>query len=159
MNVNKWGPGGWTFLHTITFNYPLEPENDDKNRYKNFFSSVSEMLPCKYCRDSFKTYIKFIPIDEFLESRIGVTYWLYRIHQLVDEKVFKKNDSFENVIRKYENFRAKTKLITSGSKLNEIREIHRGGGFGSIIGRNSFQRPKKEALILLSQIIDIYKGK
>jgi len=107
MNVNKWGPGGWTFLHTITFNYPLEPDNDDKNRYKFFFSSVSEMLPCKYCRDSFKTYIKFIPIDEFLESRIGVTYWLYRIHQLVDEKVFKKNDSFENVIRKYENFRAK----------------------------------------------------
>ena len=22
MNVNKWGPGGWVFLHTITFNYP-----------------------------------------------------------------------------------------------------------------------------------------
>jgi class I fructose-bisphosphate aldolase len=43
--------------------------------------------------------------------------------------------------------------------LNEIREIYNGGGFGSIIGRNSFQRPKKEALALLSQIIDIYKGK
>ncbi len=43
--------------------------------------------------------------------------------------------------------------------LNEIREIYNGGGFGSIIGRNSFQRPKKEALVLLSQIIDIYKGK
>ena len=43
--------------------------------------------------------------------------------------------------------------------LNEIREIHQGGGFGSIIGRNSFQRPKKEALALLSQIINIYKGK
>lgn len=43
--------------------------------------------------------------------------------------------------------------------LNEVKQIHLGGGFGSIIGRNSFQRPKDEALKLLSQIIDIYKGK
>ena len=25
MNVNKWGPSGWIFLHTITFNYPEKP--------------------------------------------------------------------------------------------------------------------------------------
>ena len=43
--------------------------------------------------------------------------------------------------------------------LNEIREIHLGGGYGSIIGRNSFQRPRNEALKLLSEIINIYKGK
>ena len=30
MNVSKWGPGGWVFLHSITFNYPLDPENEDK---------------------------------------------------------------------------------------------------------------------------------
>jgi fructose-bisphosphate aldolase, class I len=42
--------------------------------------------------------------------------------------------------------------------LNEIREIHAGGGFGSIIGRNSFQRPKADALTLLNKVMDIYKG-
>jgi class I fructose-bisphosphate aldolase len=41
--------------------------------------------------------------------------------------------------------------------LNEIREIAAGGGTGSIIGRNSFQRSKDEALDLLGQVIDIYK--
>ena len=41
--------------------------------------------------------------------------------------------------------------------LEEIRGIQAGGGFGSIIGRNSFQRPKKEALDLLKEIMDIYK--
>ncbi|MGB2097901.1 MAG: fructose-bisphosphate aldolase, partial [Candidatus Puniceispirillales bacterium] len=30
---------------------------------------------------------------------------------------------------------------------------------GSIIGRNTFQRPREEALALLNTIIDIYKGK
>ncbi|KYC40896.1 fructose-bisphosphate aldolase [Scytonema hofmannii PCC 7110] len=40
--------------------------------------------------------------------------------------------------------------------LNEIRSIHNGGGFGSIIGRNSFQRPKSDALRLFSSIMEIY---
>ncbi|NKB57215.1 MAG: class I fructose-bisphosphate aldolase [Alphaproteobacteria bacterium] len=43
--------------------------------------------------------------------------------------------------------------------LNEIREIRDGGGSGSIIGRNSFQRPKAEALELLGTITQIYQGK
>lgn len=42
---------------------------------------------------------------------------------------------------------------------DEIRGIRDGGGFGSIIGRNAFQRPKKEALAMLKKIMDIYAGK
>lgn len=42
--------------------------------------------------------------------------------------------------------------------LDEIRGIHEGGGFGSIIGRNSFQRKKDEALRLLNSIMTIYSG-
>ena len=41
----------------------------------------------------------------------------------------------------------------------EIRSIRDGGGFGSIIGRNSFQRPKKDALEFLGAVMDIYAGK
>ena len=44
------------------------------------------------------------------------------------------------------------------SLLNTIRGINEGGGFGSIIGRNVFQRPKAEALGLLDQIIGILKN-
>jgi class I fructose-bisphosphate aldolase len=43
--------------------------------------------------------------------------------------------------------------------LNEIRQIRDGGGCGSIIGRNSFQRPKEDALKMLDTIIKIYQGK
>jgi len=41
---------------------------------------------------------------------------------------------------------------TDGILLDEIRAIQSGGGFGSIIGRNSFQRPKVDALKLLSRL-------
>ena len=43
--------------------------------------------------------------------------------------------------------------------LDEVRAIHEGGGFGSVMGRNMFQRPKADALRLFGQIMDIYAGK
>ena len=42
--------------------------------------------------------------------------------------------------------------------LEEIKQLAQGGAFGSIVGRNAFQRPKTEALALLKQIMDIYKS-
>jgi class I fructose-bisphosphate aldolase len=42
--------------------------------------------------------------------------------------------------------------------LEEVRQIHKGGGFGSIMGRNSFQRPRADALKLLGEVMAIYKA-
>ncbi|MCS6857687.1 MAG: fructose-bisphosphate aldolase, partial [Sandaracinaceae bacterium] len=62
-------------------------------------------------------------------------------------------------------FNGKRIVIFSGGEakskdevLDEVRNIHRGGGFGSIMGRNAFQRPEKEALELLREVMMIYKG-
>jgi class I fructose-bisphosphate aldolase len=41
--------------------------------------------------------------------------------------------------------------------LDEVRGICDGGGFGSIIGRNTFQREREDALRLLDRIIEIYQ--
>jgi class I fructose-bisphosphate aldolase len=56
-------------------------------------------------------------------------------------------------------------VIFSGGAANkdeavfdEVRAIRDGGGFGSIIGRNSFQRKKPEALKFLSTVMGIYAG-
>jgi class I fructose-bisphosphate aldolase len=43
--------------------------------------------------------------------------------------------------------------------LGEAREVYKGGGTGLIIGRNSFQRKREDALKMLDQIIDIFHGK
>jgi fructose-bisphosphate aldolase, class I len=54
-------------------------------------------------------------------------------------------------------------IFSGGSKADEkafmddIRAIREGGGFGSIIGRNSFQRPFDEAVKFLKAVMDIYK--
>ncbi len=40
----------------------------------------------------------------------------------------------------------------------DARDIRDGGGNGSIIGRNTFQRPREEAIAMLDRLIRIYKG-
>jgi class I fructose-bisphosphate aldolase len=56
-------------------------------------------------------------------------------------------------------------VIFSGGAANkdeavfdEVRAIRDGGGFGSIIGRNSFQRKKPDALKFLATVMGIYAG-
>jgi len=74
------------------------------------------------------------------------------------------NERIKHVVQSC--FNGKRLVVFSGGSsknkenlLAEIRELYLGGASGSIIGRNSFQRPYSEALALLNQIIDIYKGK
>ena len=42
---------------------------------------------------------------------------------------------------------------------DDARAIRDGGGNGSIIGRNSFQRPREEAMAMLGKLVDIYLGR
>jgi class I fructose-bisphosphate aldolase len=62
-------------------------------------------------------------------------------------------------------FNGKRIVIFSGGEAkdldgvyNEVRSIRDGGGFGSIIGRNTFQRPRAEALKMLEHVVGIYRG-
>ncbi len=62
-------------------------------------------------------------------------------------------------------FNGKRILIFSGGAskgtdavIEEVAALAKGGSFGSIMGRNAFQRPKQEALDLLDKIINIYKA-
>ncbi|MEM1299782.1 MAG: class I fructose-bisphosphate aldolase [Pseudomonadota bacterium] len=45
------------------------------------------------------------------------------------------------------------------SVYDDARAIRDGGGNGSIIGRNTFQRPRADAIDMLNKLIDIYRGK
>lgn len=45
------------------------------------------------------------------------------------------------------------------SVYEDARAIFEGGGNGSIIGRNCFQRPREESLAMLDKIMQIYLGK
>jgi len=93
------------------------------------------------------------------------------IDQAENKKVFEKNkidvSSLEKRVAHVVKacFNGRRLVVFSGgaskdenSLLDEARAIKKGGGNGSIIGRNSFQRPKKDALKLLEEMVKIYKN-
>lgn len=103
--------------------------------------------------------IKVKPPTEFIEQEAAKK--LYDKNQI-------KIKSLEERIRHIldSSFNGKRIVIFSGGAakstediLSEVKSLASGGGFGSIVGRNAFQRPKKEALSLLKDMMDIYKGK
>ena len=63
-------------------------------------------------------------------------------------------------------FAGKRIVIFSGGEakgtedlLKEVGELAQGGAFGSIMGRNAFQRPKKESIKLLQDVMETFAGK
>ena len=106
-----WGPAGWTFLHSTSFGYPLEPTDTQKKEYFNFYNSVGDILPCKYCRDSYKKFIKegCTKLDDHaLKNRGSLTRWMYNIHEAVNNKLgVTYGVSYEDIQNKYESYRAK----------------------------------------------------
>lgn len=92
------------------------------------------------------------------------------IEQAEAKKVFEKYniptktlaDRVRHVVQSA--FNGKRIVIFSGGEakdtpavLDEVREIAKGGGFGSIMGRNAFQRPRAEAIKLLQDVQEIFR--
>jgi class I fructose-bisphosphate aldolase len=85
-----------------------------------------------------------------------------KVYQTIDTSTMAKR--VQHVVQTC--FNGKRIVIFSGGDAGEtdtlletIRGLRDGGAFGSIIGRNSFTRPREEALSLLSKVIEIYQGK
>lgn len=79
-------------------------------------------------------------------------------------KIGKLSDRTRHIVQS--TFNGKRMVIFSGGAakaraeiLNEVSELARGGAFGSIVGRNAFQRPKAEAITLLKEIMETLVGK
>ena len=58
MLTTVWGPSLWHSLHTISFNYPVEPTKEEKKTYRCFILNLTHVLPCKYCRMNLKNNLK-----------------------------------------------------------------------------------------------------
>jgi hypothetical protein len=106
-----WGPALWTGVHSVAFGYPIEPTDDDKKNYRNFFESLHHVLPCLYCRVSYGEFIKTentIITDEVFNSRNNLTKWLYELHNRVNKKLgVNYGVAYDDHVKKYESYRAK----------------------------------------------------
>jgi hypothetical protein len=104
-----WGPAMWHFLHTMSFNYPVNPTKEEKNNYMNFVKNLVFVLPCKYCRMNLKENFKQKPLNiDKMKSRDSFSRYIYDLHEHVNKMLKKKSGlTYEDVQERYEHFRAR----------------------------------------------------
>jgi hypothetical protein len=120
MLTTVWGPGMWHFLHTMSFNYPVEPTQEQKIYYRNFIINLKNVLPCKYCRINLTKNLKQHPLKiNDMKNRETFSKYVYSLHELVNKMLGKKSGlSYDDVRERYEHFRARctTKIIPKTEK-------------------------------------------
>ena len=129
MLTSIWGPSMWHYLHTMSFNYPVEPSKENKHYYKEFVKNLQYTLPCKYCRINLKNNFKAHPIKEcHMKDRESFSRYVYELHELVNKMLDKKSGlKYCDVTERYEHFRSrcsneKQKLF----KFNKTKKKEKG---------------------------------
>ena len=132
MLTSVWGPSLWHYLHTMSFNYPINPTENDKKNYMTFILNLKSVLPCRYCRENLKNNLKKLPITiKDMQNRHTFSKYVYDLHELINNMLGKKSGlSYCDVRERYENFRSrctkeevKNKIVKI--KLNKTRKIRK----------------------------------
>ena len=143
MLTSVWGPGMWHVLHTMSFNYPVEPTNADKENYRNYILSLRHVLPCGKCRKNLRVNFKKLPLKmKHMESRETFSRYIYDLHELINSMLGKTSGlTYEMVRERYEHFRARCSIslkeITSKLKKRYTQKNKEKGCTEPLYGEKS----------------------
>ena len=107
MDPDVWGPYGWYFLHSITLAYPDNPTDDDKTYHKNFLESLKNILPLENVVIITEQTLLTYPIENHLENKESLFKWLVDVHNRVNIDNDKREYSYDEVTKLYENMYSK----------------------------------------------------
>lgn len=119
-----WGPMLWSYLHTMSFNYPTEPTSDNKKHYRDFVLNLRHVMPCKYCRMNLAKNLKDLPLTvDHMKNRETFSRYIYNLHELVNKMLNKKSGlTYDDVRDRYENFRSRCTIEKRGPSSEITRE-------------------------------------
>jgi len=123
MMTSIWGPATWLLLHTISFNYPVNPSDEQKKHYYKYFKNLQNVLPCKYCRDNLKKNLKVHKLNKsVLKNRDSLSRWVYELHEIINKLLGKVSGlSYEEVRDRFEHFRSRC-LVDPGVEEKEDKK-------------------------------------
>ena len=121
MLTSVWGPALWHVLHTMSFNYPVNPTTDQRNQYRDFVLSLKNVLPCGACRKNLAKNLESLPLTRYaLTNRKTFSRWVYKLHEQVNRMLGKKSGlTYEMVRERYENFRARCLALASEKEIED----------------------------------------
>jgi len=105
MNLNPeiWGPPFWFFLHTISFHYPLHPNDVIKKKYYDFIMNLPIFIPVENMSNNFTNLLNLYPVSPYLDDRNSLISWTHFIHNKINEQLEKPTMSLEDFYIIYYN--------------------------------------------------------
>jgi hypothetical protein len=100
----KWGSLAWHLLHSFSM-YNKKISDKNISRYYIFYTCFIQIIPCKICSIHYEEIINYIiPLDKNKITRNYLKYWIYEVHNLVNEYLNKKkNISYKKCIQFHSN--------------------------------------------------------
>lgn len=128
MSTQYWGSRLWDALFvSILGRYPIRINTSDdleiKQAFKSMLTNLSIMLPCIFCRNSFKEFLEELPIEPYLIGRIELMYWLYQMKDKVNKKLIKSEQVCYNEEKGKLKAMFYTKEITEDEYYNRIEQF------------------------------------
>jgi hypothetical protein len=119
-----WGPPMWHYLHTMSFNYPVNPSASVKNKYREFVLLLQHVLPCGKCRENLKRNFKKLPLTySRMKNRETFSRYIFELHELVNKMLNKKSGlTYEQVRERYEHFRSRCSRTRKNQKPKTSKE-------------------------------------
>lgn len=81
---NVWGPPFWFTIGVVALAYPQKPNYAEKKAAKEFFESLSFLLPCAICKEHLKTHLRKHPITPHLDRRDDLFKYTVMLHNEVN---------------------------------------------------------------------------
>jgi hypothetical protein len=124
MLTTVWGPSMWHFLHTMSFNYPVQPSCEQKHQYRDFILSLRNVLPCGKCRKNLCKNLAKLPLTlDRMASRATFSKYVYDLHELVNRMLHKTSGlTYVDVRDRYEHFRSRCTLSLKEQQQQQQKE-------------------------------------
>jgi hypothetical protein len=133
-NPRLWGNEGWYFIHFVALNYPMNPTQDDKEKYTLFFESLKRTLPCEGCAFNWSQKIEKYPPK--LENRKALFEWTVDMHNFVNKEHGKRQLNYDEALKKI-NEKKENEIIKDSFIKSTILFIGLLG-FSSLLLKNKF---------------------
>jgi hypothetical protein len=115
MDPKFWGPKAWYFIHSIALAYPEKPTELQKEKYKTFFLTLGDVLPCPVCQEHYKENVNETDLVHSLRSRKYLFNWTVNLHNKVnvlnDKSVLSHEEALQHMYNEKYSFDYKWIII------------------------------------------------
>ena len=120
LDPDVWGPHYWFFLHTLSMNYPKNPNAVTKKKFYEMIQNFYLFIPVESISNNFNRLIVKYPVAPYLDNKESLIKWVHFIHNKVNENLEKPHISIEEFYTNYyEQYKSKNTKLMSYYKIKQ----------------------------------------